>query len=156
MPHARRALAFFSRKRFWHSSKKHVVSFKMVFKNQSSFFSETSSLTPINIQELNRHFLANVPGKDPHIWIPTIHAAGLGVFAFSHMYMSCYATLDCHISCPQCMPAHSNHAPQPASTPNPEHPHTRGSTLSKQEPPAHPTEGRNPQRAESKRLVASN
>ena len=68
MPHARRALAFFSRKHFWHSLKKHVVGFKVVFKKQSSFFSETSSLNPINIQELNRYFLASVPGKDPHIW----------------------------------------------------------------------------------------
>ena len=50
VPHARRALAFFSRKHFWHSLKKHVVGFKVVFKNQSSFFSETSSLNPINIK----------------------------------------------------------------------------------------------------------
>ena len=67
MSHARRALAFFSRKHFWHSLKKHVVGSKVVFKNQSPFFSETCSLNPINIQELNRHFLANVPGKAPHI-----------------------------------------------------------------------------------------
>ena len=51
VPHARRELAFFSRKHFWHSLKKHVVGFKVVCKNQSSFFSETSSLNPINIQE---------------------------------------------------------------------------------------------------------
>ena len=67
VPHGRRELAFFRTKHFWHSLKKHVVGFKVVFKNQSSFFSETSSLNPINIQELNRHFLANVPGKAPHI-----------------------------------------------------------------------------------------
>ena len=65
VPHAGRELAFFSRKHFWHSLKKHVVGFKVVCKNQSSFFSETSSLNPINIQELNRHFLANVPGGIP-------------------------------------------------------------------------------------------
>ena len=58
VPHARRALVFFSRKHFWHSLKKHVVGFKLVFKNQSSFFSETSSLNPINIQELNRPFFS--------------------------------------------------------------------------------------------------
>ena len=50
-----------------HSLKKHVVRFKVVCKNKLAFFSETSSLNPINIQELNRHFLANVPGKAPHI-----------------------------------------------------------------------------------------
>ena len=59
---------FFSWEHFWHSLKKHVVGFKLVFKNQSSFFSETSSLNPINIQELNRHCLANVPGKAPHMY----------------------------------------------------------------------------------------
>ena len=67
---------FFSRKHVWHSLKKHVVGFKVGFKKQSSFFSETSSPNPLNIQELNRHFLANVPGKAPHI-----HADGLRVFA---------------------------------------------------------------------------
>ena len=63
-------IGIFSRKHFWHSLKKHFLGFKVVFKNQSSFFSETSSLNPINIQDLNRHFFANVPGKDPHICIP--------------------------------------------------------------------------------------
>ena len=67
VPHTGRELAFFSRKHFWHSLKKHVVGFKVVCKNQSSFFSETSSLNPINIQELNRILLAHVPGKAPHI-----------------------------------------------------------------------------------------
>ena len=57
--------AFFSRKHFGHSLKKHVVGFKVVCKNQVAFFSGTSSLNPINIQELNRHFLANVPGGIP-------------------------------------------------------------------------------------------
>ena len=71
VPHAGRALAFFSRKHFWHSLKKHFVGFKVGFENQSSFFSETSSLNPTNIQNLNRHLLPNVPGKDPHIYIPT-------------------------------------------------------------------------------------
>ena len=42
MPRAGRALAFFSRKHFWHALKKHFVGFKVVFRNQSSFFSETS------------------------------------------------------------------------------------------------------------------
>jgi len=65
VPHAGRELAFFSRKHFWHSLKKHVVGFKVVCKNQSSFFSETSLLNPINIQDLNRHFLANAPGGIP-------------------------------------------------------------------------------------------
>ena len=59
MPHAGRELAFFSRKHSWHSLKKQVVGFTVVCKNQSSFFSETSSLNPINIQELNRHSLVD-------------------------------------------------------------------------------------------------
>ena len=59
-------LTFFSRKHFWHSLKKHVVGFKVVIKSQSSFFSETSSLNPINIQDLNRHFL--VEGS-PHMFV---------------------------------------------------------------------------------------
>jgi len=58
VPHEGRALAVFSRKHFWHSLKKHVVGFQVVFKNQSSFFSETSSWNPINLQDLNRHFLS--------------------------------------------------------------------------------------------------
>ena len=53
-----RELAFCSSKHFWHSLKKHVVGFQVVFKNQSSFFSETSSWNPINLQDLNRHFLS--------------------------------------------------------------------------------------------------
>ena len=50
-----RELAFCSSKHFWHSLKKHVVGFQVVFKNQS-FFSETSPWNPINFQDLNRHF----------------------------------------------------------------------------------------------------
>ena len=42
-----RELAFCSSKHFWHSLKKHIVGFQVVFKNQSSFFSETSSWNPI-------------------------------------------------------------------------------------------------------------
>ena len=53
-----RELAFCSSKHFWHSLKKHIVGFQVVFKNQSSFFSETSSWNPINLQDLNRHFLS--------------------------------------------------------------------------------------------------
>ena len=53
-----RELAFCSSKHFWHSLKKHVVGFQVVFKNQSSFFSETSSWNRINLQDLNRHFLS--------------------------------------------------------------------------------------------------
>ena len=69
VPHAGRALAF-CRKHFWHSLKKHCVGFKVVFENQSSFFSETSSLNPINIQKLEQAFVYQiVPGKDPHIYI---------------------------------------------------------------------------------------
>ena len=44
-----RELAFCSNKHFWHSLKKHIVGFQVVFKNQSSFFSETSSWNPINL-----------------------------------------------------------------------------------------------------------
>ena len=43
-----RELAFCSSKHFWHSLK-HIVGFQVVFKNQSSFFSETSSWNPIKI-----------------------------------------------------------------------------------------------------------
>ena len=60
-------IAFFSRKHFGHSLKKHVVGFKVVCKNQLAFFSETSSLNQSTFLDLNRHFLANVPGKAPHI-----------------------------------------------------------------------------------------
>ena len=154
MLHARRALALFCRKHFWQFLPKHVVGFKMVFKNQSSFFSEK------NFAETNQHsrveqaFFSKCSWEgSPHM---DIHAAGLGVFAFCYMYMSTHPNLECPIGCPQCKPAHSNHAPHPPSTSNPEHPHTRGSTLSKQESPAHPTKGRNPQKVESKRLVESN
>ena len=59
--------AFFSRKHFGHSLKKHVVGFKVVCKNQLAFFSGTSSLNQSTFVDLNRHFLANVPGKAPHI-----------------------------------------------------------------------------------------
>ena len=69
VPHAGRALAFFSRKHFCHSLKNYFVGFKVVSEIQSSFFSEASSLNPINIQNFNRHLLPNVPGKDPHIYI---------------------------------------------------------------------------------------
>ena len=46
-----RELAFCSSKHFWHSLKKHIVGFQVVFKNQSSFFSETSSWNPINSEK---------------------------------------------------------------------------------------------------------
>ena len=62
-PHA----LHFSRKHFRHSLKKHVVGFKVVCKNQLAFFSGTSSLNQSTFLDLNRHFLANVPGKAPHI-----------------------------------------------------------------------------------------
>ena len=58
-----RELAFCSSKHFWHSLKKHVVGFQVVFKNQSSFFSEASSWNPINLQDstkMNGHSLRKI------------------------------------------------------------------------------------------------
>ena len=86
-----RELAFCSSKHFWHSLKKHIVGFQVVFKNQWWFFSETSLWNPIDCQDLNRHFLSKcvgcvgfdawfyVPGKD--------HEGSLlwGAF-YSHIY----------------------------------------------------------------------
>ena len=75
-----RELAFCSSKHFWHSLKKHIVGFQVVFKNQSSFFSETSSWNPINLQDLNRHFLSKC-SWGTHFCMQLI-AAGVRVFAF--------------------------------------------------------------------------
>ena len=68
------------------------------------------------------------------------------------------------MSCPQCMPALSNHAPHPpkqtrgitlpkletpsATTPDQEHQQTPGITLPKPESPAPPRQGRNPIRGQ--------
>ena len=62
MKNGGRELAFCSSKHFWHSLNKRIVSWQVVFKNESSFFSETSSWNPITFQDWSRHFLANVPG----------------------------------------------------------------------------------------------
>lgn len=73
--------------------KKHSV----VFRNQSSFFSKTSSWNPINIQDFktwafifSQMFLGRIPTY-PRIWIAIIHAGKLRVFAFCLMYMISYA-----------------------------------------------------------------
>ena len=75
-----RELAFCSSKHFWHSLKKHVVGFQVVDKNQSSFFSETSSWHPINFQDLNRHFLSKCSRRGTHFCMQLI-AAGVCFFA---------------------------------------------------------------------------
>ena len=42
-------LAFCSSKHLWNFLKKHIVGLQVVFKNESSVFSETSSWNPINL-----------------------------------------------------------------------------------------------------------